>query len=107
VRDLRRTVFSPPCRPVARSPRRDDQLNSEPEKARDHDDHDYDADDVEDVHCHAPVERCQPCVMPNSSRPRVACHESRLSCLCYYNVGYPEEFRFVFDNASVEQIIVI
>jgi hypothetical protein len=32
------------------------QLDSHPEKARDHYYHDYDADDVEDVHCHAPGE---------------------------------------------------
>jgi hypothetical protein len=31
-------------------------LDSHPEKARDHYYHDYDADDVEDVHCHAPGE---------------------------------------------------
>jgi hypothetical protein len=32
------------------------QLNPQPEKARDYDYDDYDADDVEDVHCHAPGE---------------------------------------------------
>jgi hypothetical protein len=32
------------------------QLNPYPEKARDYDYDDYDADDVEDVHCHAPGE---------------------------------------------------
>jgi hypothetical protein len=37
-------------------PKRKYQLDSQPEKARDHYYHDYDADDVEDVHCHAPGE---------------------------------------------------
>jgi hypothetical protein len=32
------------------------QLDPQPEKARDYDYDDYDADDVEDIHCHAPGE---------------------------------------------------
>ena len=34
---------------------REYQLNPQTEKARDHYYHDYDADDVEDVHCQLPV----------------------------------------------------
>lgn len=57
------------------------QLNPYPEKACDYDYDDYDADDVEDVHCHAPEEFGRhSCVGRND------------------NVGRPEEFRCDFTN---------
>jgi len=43
------------------------QLNPQPEKARDHYYHDYDADDVEDVHCHAPGELVVTVVWDNTT----------------------------------------
>jgi hypothetical protein len=61
---------------------REYQLDSQPEKARDHYYHDYDADDVEDVHCHAPGELVITLVRDDTTIS-----------------GRPEEFRFYFTNA--------